>query len=190
MAQLFSLGDERRFTFMTTPKPAVTFSHPCALRRTLKGIAIGWIVSCFFCFIPDGWMSVFLGWFGAEPMPHAIFMRYCLDGGGLIIGGVGVVIWVAATDIVRYRPIVIAITALHLIAAPVFYVMDTTVGMPLWWRVMDFGSFLVGGGLLLAFWLWPSKPSPNQSPEPTAVGAVRSAVAVHIASRRWLSCFR
>jgi hypothetical protein len=94
-------------------------------------------------------------------MPHAIFMRYCLDGGGLIIGGVGVVIWVAATDVVRYRPIVIAIIALHLIAAPVFYVMDTIVGMPLWWRVMDFGSFLVCGGFFLAFWLWPSKPSPT-----------------------------
>ena len=33
-------------------------------------------------------------------------------------------------------------------------------------------------------------PSPNQSPEPTAVGAVSSAVAVHAASRRWLSFFR
>ena len=32
--------------------------------------------------------------------------------------------------------------------------------------------------------------APNQSPEPTAVGAVRSAVAVHAASRRWLSFFR
>jgi hypothetical protein len=31
---------------------------------------------------------------------------------------------------------------------------------------------------------------PNQSPEPTAVGAGRSAVAVHAASRRWLSFFR
>ena len=31
---------------------------------------------------------------------------------------------------------------------------------------------------------------PNQSPEPTAVGAVRSAVAVRVASRRWLSFFR
>jgi hypothetical protein len=29
--------------------------------------------------------------------------------------------------------------------------------------------------------------SPNQSPEPTAVGAVSSAVAVHVESRRWLS---
>ena len=31
---------------------------------------------------------------------------------------------------------------------------------------------------------------PNKSPEPTAVGACRSAIAVHVASRRWLSFFR
>jgi hypothetical protein len=34
------------------------------------------------------------------------------------------------------------------------------------------------------------KATPNKSPEPTAVGAVSSAVAVHVASRRWLSFFR
>ena len=31
---------------------------------------------------------------------------------------------------------------------------------------------------------------PNKSPEPTAVGAVRSAIAVPVASRRWLSFIR
>jgi hypothetical protein len=31
---------------------------------------------------------------------------------------------------------------------------------------------------------------PNQSPEPTAVGAVSSALAVHVASRRWLNFVR
>jgi hypothetical protein len=31
---------------------------------------------------------------------------------------------------------------------------------------------------------------PNKAPEPTAVGACRSAVAVHAASRRWLNFFR
>jgi len=31
------------------------------------------------------------------------------------------------------------------------------------------------------------KPWPDKSPEPTAVGA---AVAIHAASRRWLSLFR
>ena len=32
--------------------------------------------------------------------------------------------------------------------------------------------------------------SPNKSPEPTAVGACSSAIAVHVTSRRWLSFFR
>jgi len=31
---------------------------------------------------------------------------------------------------------------------------------------------------------------PNKSPEPTAVGAVSSAIAVHATGRRWLSFFR
>jgi hypothetical protein len=31
---------------------------------------------------------------------------------------------------------------------------------------------------------------PNKSPEPTAVGACRSAIAVHAVSRRWLSFLR
>ena len=31
---------------------------------------------------------------------------------------------------------------------------------------------------------------PNKSPEPTAVAAGRSAIAVRVASRRWLSFFR
>ena len=45
------------------------------------------------------------------------------------------------------------------------------------------------GGLLPVI-LWYLRQPPNKSPEPTAVGAVSSAVAVHIASRRWLSFFR
>jgi hypothetical protein len=31
---------------------------------------------------------------------------------------------------------------------------------------------------------------PNKTPEPTAVGAGRSAIAVHVAGRRWLSFLR
>jgi len=51
---------------------------------------------------------------------------------------------------------------------------------------------LLGLGLgfgLRRFGFYYTTP-PNKSPEPTAVGAVSSAVAVHAASRRWLSFFR
>jgi hypothetical protein len=35
-----------------------------------------------------------------------------------------------------------------------------------------------------------NQQAPNKSPEPTPVGAVSSAIAVHVVSRRWLSFFR
>jgi hypothetical protein len=38
--------------------------------------------------------------------------------------------------------------------------------------------------------LHTNSPLPNKSPEPTAVGACSSAIAVPVASRRWLSFFR
>ena len=40
------------------------------------------------------------------------------------------------------------------------------------------------------FGVEPMTMWPNKSPEPTAVGAVSSAIAVHAANRRWLSFFR
>ena len=51
-------------------------------------------------------------------------------------------------------------------------------------------SFLIIG-IVVGIWSVRHKTTmPNKSPEPTAVGAGRSAIAVHVASRRWLSFFR
>ena len=47
-------------------------------------------------------------------------------------------------------------------------------------------SLFICGTLLICYRV----TRPNKSPEPTAVGAVSSAIAVHVASRRWLSFFR
>jgi hypothetical protein len=44
--------------------------------------------------------------------------------------------------------------------------------------------------LLFVFHISVSRFMPNKSPEPTAVGAVSSAIAVHVAGRRWLSFLR
>jgi predicted acyltransferase len=55
-----------------------------------------------------------------------------------------------------------------------------------------FGSrqhFLCAGSYRFCYWL-SMTTTPNKSPEPTAVGACSSAVAVPAASRRWLSFFR
>jgi thiol-disulfide isomerase/thioredoxin len=64
--------------------------------------------------------------------------------------------------------------------------------------VIDKNGMIVFGHVGSANWDHPSvikfidsvRQRSNKSPEPTAVGAVSSAVAVHVASRRWLSFFR
>ena len=62
-----------------------------------------------------------------------------------------------------------------------------------WWMARQLGwshgMHAIWAWLLIALIDRP-KLRPNQSPEPTAVSAGRSAVAVHAASRRWLSFFR
>jgi X-X-X-Leu-X-X-Gly heptad repeat protein len=48
------------------------------------------------------------------------------------------------------------------------------------------GASAEGSGAMI----FVNRHTPNKSPEPTAVSAFCSAVAVHIAGRRWLSFFR
>ena len=143
-----------------------TFTRVRSIANVMRVLAVAWILSGVLCFFPYTWSNAFLAWFGMEQMPRALFMIYVLRGAGLLGVGIGVVIWVVATDVVRYRPLVIAIIAFHLIGAPVFYSMDAIIGMPLSWRIMDFVSLLMMGGLPLAFCLWPAKKSPNIAPGP------------------------
>jgi hypothetical protein len=66
---------------------------------------------------------------------------------------------------------------------------DRTIYVCFVWRYGDLTSYY-GYCKSAALFDWMSAQSPNKSPEPTAVGAVSSAVAVHAASRRWLSFLR
>jgi|ERR1035441_1341713 hypothetical protein len=52
------------------------------------------------------------------------------------------------------------------------------------------GLFFISVSLFIIYLFTSRKRAPNKSPEPTAVGAGSSAVAVHVTSRRWLSFFR
>jgi hypothetical protein len=142
-----------------------TFTRFRSIANILRVLAVAWILSGVCCFFPDSWIDSFLAWFGVEQMPHALPMIYVLRGAGWVCVGTGVVIWIVATDIIRYRPMVIAIITLHLIAAPVFYWMDAIIGMPRRWCMMDFVCFLAAGSGPLAFCLWPAKTLPRMREE-------------------------
>ena len=89
-------------------------------------------------------------------MPGARLMRYVLFGAGYLQVALGVLVWVIAKDVLRYRALVIATIAIFLVGAPAFYLMDAAAGMPRWWCVLDFTCCFLAGGVPLIYCLWPS----------------------------------
>jgi hypothetical protein len=67
----------------------------------------------------------------------------------------GISLWVLATDVKRFRPLIILNGIAYLLAAPVFWAIDYTTEMPLWWTIGD----SAGCGLLGAALLWCSLSS-------------------------------
>ena len=94
-------------------------------------------------------------------MPHAMFLSYLLQAAAYFQIVIGAFIWVIATDVVRYRPLVITTIAIFLAGAPVFYVIDARIGLPRWWCMMDFISAFLCGAFPLAFCLCPAKRRPS-----------------------------
>jgi hypothetical protein len=113
-----------------------------------------------FC-LPERWINSFLTWCVLEPMPQAVLLSYLLQAAGYFQVAIGTFIWVIATDVVRYRPLVITTIAVFLVGAPAFYLIGARVGLPRWWCLMDFISAFLCGAFPLAFCLWPAKTPPN-----------------------------
>jgi len=134
-----------------------TFTRVRTIANLLRFLAFCWILSGVVFCLPKTWIDSFLVWVGMAQVPDALLMSYVLRGAGLLQVAMGIVIWAVASDVVRYRPIVITIIVVHLAAAPAFYLMDAVIGMPGWWCLMDFTCGILSGGIPLIFCLWPAK---------------------------------
>jgi hypothetical protein len=126
------------------------------MANALRVLAIFVIVNGVSILLPWAWIDSVLIWCGLGHMPDAAVLHYLLRGAGYFAMTFGVLIWVIASDVVRYRPIVITIITIFLIGAPVFYLIDAFAGLPRWWCILDFTICLLAGGFPLAFGVWPS----------------------------------
>ncbi len=140
------------------------FKRNLSIANSLRVVGFSWILGGVGFFFPWTW-ELLLSWFGMGKIQPSVFMSFILVVAGWLSVAIGLIVWIVATDILRYRPIVMAIIALHLIAAPVFYWIDSAIGMTTSWSIFDCACWLASGGFPLAFWLWPSQSSPNNLPE-------------------------
>jgi hypothetical protein len=101
--------------------------------------------------MPRSWMEASHAWLGLGEMPQGAVLMYMIRQASYVYGMHGVLLWILASDVVRYRPLVRFTGFSFLLAAPVFLIIDHTAGMPLYWTVSDTAGCAFFGAALL--WL-------------------------------------
>ena len=101
--------------------------------------------------MPRSWMQIAHAWLGLGEMPSAPVLTFLIRQASYTYGAHGISLWVSASNVERFRALVILNGITFLLAGPVFFLIDYTSGMPWWWTIADPLSCLSFGAALL--WL-------------------------------------
>jgi len=100
--------------------------------------------------MPRSWMEIAHVWLGLGELPTGPITMFMIRQASYTYGMHAISLFVIASNVERFRPFVILNGISFLVAAPVFFLIDYTSGMPWLWAVGDLwgcGSF--GAALLL-----------------------------------------
>jgi hypothetical protein len=87
--------------------------------------------------MPRAWMEVAHTWLGMGVMVKGPLIMFMIRQASYCYGMHGVSLWVLATDVRRFRPLLILNGISFTLAAPVFFWIDYSSGMPWFWTVFD-----------------------------------------------------
>ena len=100
--------------------------------------------------MPRSWMEFAHTWLGLGTMPTGSITMFMIRQASYTYGMHGISLWVLASDVDRFRKLVILNGIAYLLAAPVFFLIDHTSGLPLWWTLEDsLGCGFFGAALLI-----------------------------------------
>src|SRR5882724_1997905 len=114
-----------------------TFTRVRSIANALRVLAVFIIINAVSVWLPWTWIDSALVWCGIGHMPDTVVFHYLLRGSGFLLLSFGALIWVIASDVVRYQPIAVVLIAIFLVGAPVSYLIDAAVGLPRWWCILD-----------------------------------------------------
>jgi hypothetical protein len=120
------------------------------LKLLLRLAAIFEMLAFIAVVMPRSWMEVSHEWLGMGQMPDGPLIMFLIRQASFTYGAHGILMWVLSLDVDRFRPLIILTGITFLIAAPVFFLIDYTYGMPLWWTLSD----PISCGFLGAAILW------------------------------------
>lgn len=122
-----------------------------ALRWLLRLIGLIEALAFLAVVMPRSWMEVSHAWLGLGQMPEGSVLMVLIRQASYTYGIHGISLWVIASDLKRFRPIVLLNGLSFLLAGPVFFIIDYTAGMPWWWLAVDGPSLALMGAAML--WL-------------------------------------
>ena len=101
--------------------------------------------------VPFRWMEAVHQWLGLGQMPDATVLRYLIREASFVYGVHGVLLWLLASDIERFRPLITFTGFSYLVTGPIFVVTGATAGMPWFWFIGEGLSCLAVG--IVVLWL-------------------------------------
>lgn len=108
------------------------------------------ILAFFAVVMPRSWMEVAHAWLGMGEMASGPLIMFMIRQASFTYGMHGVSLFVLASDVVRFRTLVILNGIAYLLAGPIFFLIDWTAAMPWWWTVADsLGCAFAGVAILL-----------------------------------------
>lgn len=107
-------------------------------------------------FAPDYVLGKLHWLLGMGRLPDSVLLRYLGAGGSFVYIVTGILMWMMAGDVVRYRPMIVVSAWITLAAAPIYCYINRHTGMPLWWTLMDSLTCLAFGAALL--WACHARP--------------------------------
>jgi len=108
------------------------------------------ILAFFAVVMPRSWMEVTHAWLGMGTMASGPLLMYMIRQASFTYGMHGVSLLVLASNVERFRALVILNGIAYLLAGPIFFLIDWTAGMPWWWTAGDtLGCGGAGAAILL-----------------------------------------
>ena len=99
--------------------------------------------------MPRSWMESSHVWLGLGEMPSGPIVMFMIRQASYAYGMHGISLWILAADVDRFRPLVFFNGVSFLLALPVFFFIDYTSGIPVWWTAVDvFSCGFIGIALL------------------------------------------
>ena len=120
------------------------------LRLVLKLGGCVEVLAFFAVVMPRAWMESAHEWLGLGVMPPLPVLDYMIRGASFTFGLHGVLLWILARNLDRFKSIIIFTGASYVVAGPVFFAIEHSAGLPLWWTIGDsLACFLFGVAMLI-----------------------------------------